>query len=358
MPKKINIKGVIIPNDYKWIYDWFEIDSTCPNDVNAQLEDANGEDIEVIINSGGGDVYSGSEIYTSLKEYSGNSIGKIVGLAASAASVAAMGVKKLLISPTAQIMIHNVSSYAAGDYRDLQHESEVLKNYNTSIANAYILKSGISQEKLLELMNNETWFNAQQALENKLVDEIMFDEGNQLKMVASSRDSQLIPMEVINKVKNELLKNGVNKSSLVNPIVTNQDDNLNNEEDETMNLEELKAKHPDLYNQIKNEGKEEGVKVENQRIKAIEDLGVPGFEDLVNKAKFENKDTAEKLAMDIIKAQKNIGKDYLKNMQDDAQELDDVEGSEAPEDKNDEVKEKEGASLIAKFANKKRGGTK
>lgn len=358
MPKKLNIKGVIIPNDYKWIYDWFEIDSTCPNDVNAQLEEANGEDIEVIINSGGGDVPSGSEIYTSLKDYSGNSIGKIVGWAASAASVAAMGVKKLLISPTAQIMMHNVSSYASGDYRDLQHESDVLKNYNTSIANAYILKSGMSQEELLELMNQETWLNAQQALEKKLVDEIMFDEGNQLKIVASSRDSQLIPIEIINKVKNELLKNGVNKSSLVNPIVTNQDDNLNNEEEGIMNLEELKEKHPDLYNQLINKGREEGIKAENERIKAIEDLGVLGFENLVNKAKFENKDTAEKLAMDIIKAQKNIGKDYLKNLKDDAKDLDDVEGSEAPENEKKEAKVKEGATLIANFANKKRGGTK
>lgn len=352
MPKKINIKGVIIPNDYKWIYDWFEIDSTCPNEVNAQLEEANGGDIEVIINSGGGDVYSGSEIYTSLKGYSGDSIGKIVGIAASAAGVAAMGVKKLLISPTAQIMMHNVSSSAQGDYRDLQHESDVLKNYNTSIANAYRLKSGMSENELLGLMNKETWLNAQQALEKKLVDEIMFDNDKQLQLTASVSNSAMIPIEVINKVRNEFLKNSINK-----PSSLSNEGNSIIEEDENMNLEELKAKHPDIYDQIKNEGKEEGIKAENQRIKAIEDLGVPGFEDLVDKAKFENKDTAEKLAMDIIKAQKNIGKDYFKNLKDDAKELNGVEGSEAPEAKTEEVKVKEGASLIAKFANKKRGGT-
>lgn len=123
-----------------------------------------------------------------------------------------------------------------------------------------------------------------------------------------------------------------------------------------MTLEELKAKHPDLYNQIINEGKEEGTKNENERIKAIEDLGVPGFEDLVNKAKFENKDSAEKLAMDIIKAQKNMGKDYLKNLQEDAKDLDGVEGSEAPEDESKKAKEKEAVNIIASFMNKKRGG--
>jgi cbb3-type cytochrome oxidase cytochrome c subunit len=123
-----------------------------------------------------------------------------------------------------------------------------------------------------------------------------------------------------------------------------------------MTLEELKEKHLDLYNQIFDEGKKEGIKTENERIKAIEDLGVPGFEDLVTKAKFENKDTAEKLAMDIIKAQKNLGKDYLDDLKKDAKDLDDVKGSEAPENKAEEKDVKEGASLIAKFANKKRGG--
>mgnify|MGYP000986543908 CR=1 FL=1 len=351
MAKKINIKGVIIPNDYKWIYDWFEIESTCPNDVNSQLEGLTSEELDVIINSGGGDVYSGSEIYTTIKDYKGNVTSKIVGIAASAASVIAMAGDKVMISPTAQIMIHNVSSAARGDYRVFEHESEVLKNYNKSIANAYILKSGMSQDELLDLMDKETWLNAQQAKEKKLVDEIMFDNDN--KLVASTSNSMIIPIEVINKLRNEFLVNGI-----IRPSGLTNEGNSNKEEEQNMTLEELKNKYPDLFNQAKQEGYDEGVKAENERIKSIEDLGIPGFEDLVNKAKFENNDTAEKLAMNIIKAQKNIGKDYLDNLEKDANELKDVKGSEAPEGKTDEVKVKEGASLIAKYANKKRGGTK
>ena len=198
--KILQIRGVIIPNDYKWIYDLFEIESTSPTDVSKVLNDANGDDLEVEINSPGGDVYSGSEIYTILKAYAGNVTVKIVGVAASAASVIAMAGKKVMISPTAQIMIHNVSSIAAGDYRDFQHEADVLKNYNTSIANAYILKSGMSQENLLDLMNKETWLNAQQAKELKLADEIMFDNEN--KLVAMSGSAMIIPPAVINKIRN------------------------------------------------------------------------------------------------------------------------------------------------------------
>lgn len=199
---KIDIKGVIVSDNDKWIYEWFGMQATSPKDISSQIEKANGEDLEIEINSGGGDVYAGSEMYTAIKAYRGNTIAKVVGIAASAASVAAMGAKKVLISPTAQIMIHNVMSGASGDYRDLQHESEVLKNYNTSIANAYILKTGLEQKKVLEMMNKETWLNAQQALENKFADEIMFD--NESKLVASMSQATILPAEVLNKVRNHL----------------------------------------------------------------------------------------------------------------------------------------------------------
>lgn len=209
MAKKINIKGVIIPNDHKWIYDWFEMESTCPNDVSKAIDDANGEDVEIVINSGGGDVFSGSEIYTVLKDYKGNKTVKIVGVAASAASIIAMAGDKVLISPTAQIMIHNVRARGSGDYRDFEHTADVLKNYNKSIANAYRLKTGLTEKELLELMDKESWFTAQEAIEYKLADEIMFD--NQMQLVASV--ASMIPLEIINKMRNTLKNPNIDKNN-------------------------------------------------------------------------------------------------------------------------------------------------
>lgn len=197
---KVKIKGTIVSDDVQWIYDWFGIDATSPSKVNKVIDELDGEDLEVEINSGGGDVFAGSEIYTVLKRYSGKVTVDIMGIAASAASVIAMAGDVVRISPTAQIMIHNVSSQASGDYRVMQHEADVLENYNKSIANAYILKTGLSQEKLLELMDNETWLNAQQAKEYGFADEILFDEGKQL--VASLNGTIILPSEVINKVRN------------------------------------------------------------------------------------------------------------------------------------------------------------
>lgn len=211
MPK-INVKGPIIDNDDQWIYDWFGIDATSPKKVQDQLSNfKNNEDLEVEINSGGGSVFAGSEIYTILKDYKGNVTVKIVGLAASAASVIAMAGDKVLISPTGQLMIHNASGCFGGDYRDMEKGAEILKNVNATISNAYKIKTGLSSEELLEMMNKETWLTPQKALDNKFVDEIMFTDG--VKLVASINNGML-PREVINKMrdklKNELPQENIN----------------------------------------------------------------------------------------------------------------------------------------------------
>lgn len=202
--KKINVKGPIVSSGDSWIYDWLGIESTSPGTVSKAIDEALGDELEVDINSGGGDVFAGSEIYTALKSYKGNVTIRIVGLAGSAASVIAMAGKKVLMSPTAQIMIHNVSSRVSGDHRDMAHTAEILKNANETIANAYMLKSGLGQKDLLDMMDAETWFTPQKALEHHLIDEIMFEE-TQLNLVASY-DGGILPQSVINKIRNTITR--------------------------------------------------------------------------------------------------------------------------------------------------------
>ncbi|WP_106494897.1 head maturation protease, ClpP-related [Lentibacillus sp. Marseille-P4043] len=360
---KIDIKGTIIPSAYQWIYDLFGIEATSPAKVNSLIDSADGDDLEVIINSPGGDVYSGSEIYTMLKEHEAkaNVVSKIVGVAASAASVIAMA-GKTLISPTAQIMIHNAYSVAGGDHRDLQHGSDFLRGWDKSITNAYALKTGMSQKELLDLMDKETWLGAQDAKEKGFVDEIMFENQNQPRLTASIGNAQIIPQQVIDKIRNEFKKgDNITKDDLQKMLpqgsIVNQSNPKNEQGDDKMDLEKLKNEYPDLYNQIKQEGHDEGAKEENGRIKAIEDMAVPGHEELINKAKFETKETAEKLAMNIIKAQKEQGANYLQNRNIEAGELNNIQGTNAPENNKTEDKEREeNANTIANFINKSRGG--
>jgi ATP-dependent protease ClpP protease subunit len=194
---RIDIKGTIVSNDDAWIYDWYDIENTSPKSVIDNITAANGEDIELVINSGGGDVYAATEIYAALKEYSGNITGKIISIAASAASVIAMGAKKLMMSPAAQLMIHNVSSFGMGDHRDMDHEAEVLRSHDNAIANTYVVKTGMELKEVLKLMGNETYMSAQEALKNKFVDEIMFNESNRI----TASLAQVLPVEVINKTR-------------------------------------------------------------------------------------------------------------------------------------------------------------
>lgn len=172
----INIHGDIISNDDKWIYDWFEMDATCPKDVKDVLDTAaDGEEIEVLVNSGGGSVMAGQEIYSALRGKDKVTI-KIQSLAGSAAGVVAMA-GRCLISPVAMIMIHNVSMHgAAGDYHDMQKNAEILKQMNAAMAAAYTEKSGRSQEEILRLMDRETWLTANQCLEYGFVDGIMTEQ--------------------------------------------------------------------------------------------------------------------------------------------------------------------------------------
>lgn len=222
---KLEIKGAIISNDDKWIYDWLDMDSTAPKDIVDSLPTTN-ENLDIIINSGGGDVYAGSEIYTALKEYPGKVNIKIVGIAASAASVIAMA-GHVTISPTAQIMIHNVSSFAAGDNRTMQHEADVLKGFNESIASAYVDKTNQPLDDILELMNKETWLTAQQAVELGFADEVMFSE-NVPKLVATTGGG--LSPEVINRMKTMM-----NKEPVVNVNVDM--DEIANKVIEKMNMQ-------------------------------------------------------------------------------------------------------------------------
>ncbi|MED2223817.1 ATP-dependent Clp protease proteolytic subunit, partial [Bacillus thuringiensis] len=71
---------------------------------------------------------------------------------------------------------HNAAKWHSGDHRDMEKAAEMLKITDRAIVNAYVIKSGKSEEELLNMMAEETWMGPQQALENNFADEIMFME--------------------------------------------------------------------------------------------------------------------------------------------------------------------------------------
>ena len=155
MKHRIDIRGVMIPNDYKIYYNFFGMDSTCPNDVKKILDIVQpGDEIEVYINSGGGIIDVGSEIYTMLYGREDVKI-YVTGEACSAASIVAMAAY-CEMSPTALMMVHCVSTGARGNHSTMEHAAEVLRTADQALSTAYMNKTGMSQEEVLEMMEHET----------------------------------------------------------------------------------------------------------------------------------------------------------------------------------------------------------
>ncbi|WP_342576517.1 head maturation protease, ClpP-related [Paenibacillus sp. FSL M8-0142] len=318
MPKKIKINGDIIGNGDAWIYDWLGMDYITPSILDQQLEEAAGEDIELYVNSPGGSVWDGGEMYVSLKEYPGKKIAKITGVAASAASFFVMAADEVHISPTGEMMIHNAASVTRGDKNDHLSGYNLLKSTDEGITNAYILKTGKSREELLDLMNKTTWMNAQEAVKNGFADSILFDEGKVL-VTNSATPSGLTP-EVIRRLKNKLLKEqlSIENRGNISAILTDSksDDTIVNKEgNKPMDFKELQEKHPDLVNEIMTSA----INAERSRIAALNDLAdAPGAAPFIKDA-ITNGETAGDVAMKIIKASAERVKQEGENRLEDAQ---------------------------------------
>lgn len=351
---KIDIKGHIVSDDYLEVYEWFGIAATSPSVVKKAIAEAEAKgdsELLVEINSGGGSVFAGAEIYYALKKFNGTVTGEIPSLAASAATFPAMACDKLSMSLMAHFMIHGASTYGNGNHQDMSDTSEFLRNIDDSIINAYMTKTSKTRDELRVMMDKDSWMTAQQALEAGFIDEILF-ENKQPDAVASAAPTMMggmLPKEVVEKVKAEILASKSN--ALPDPVnavepIPEPVNTTNIGGKNEMDLEQLKNNHPDLFNQVKNMGYTEGVAAENSRMKTIDELALPGNESLVQAAKYENPVTAEQLAMQMIKAQKVAGQNYITNAMDDANPMNQVTPSAAPEADNVSDDQKAAAALI------------
>ena len=134
------------------------------------------KNVTVHINSPGGDVMAGAEIYSALLEHRLNGLGKvtviITALAASAASVIAMAGDEILISPVAYMMIHNPWSVAFGDSHDMRKEAKILDEIREGLITAYQRKTGMDREELRRMLDSETWMSATTCVEKGFADGI------------------------------------------------------------------------------------------------------------------------------------------------------------------------------------------
>lgn len=200
---------------------WFDDDIT-PRMFKEELLSGSGP-ITIWINSPGGDCIAASQIYSMLMDYKSEVTVKIDGIAASAASVIAMAGSKVLLAPTALMMIHNPSMAAFGDHRDMKKAIELLDEVKESIINAYEIKSGQSRTVLSHLMDNETWMNANKAIELGFADGILEDAKKQVPTSAYAFASREFEKKLLNKMAVKEVpasKTGRSVSELKDKLVT------------------------------------------------------------------------------------------------------------------------------------------
>lgn len=272
--------------------------------------------LDISINSFGGAVYTGLAIYSLLKAHKGPITFRVDGAAMSAATIiTSVPGAKVVMPRGSMMMIHKVSSVAIGTTDDMRKAADDMEKLEENLINIYVEKTGRTVDEIKEKVNAESYFTAEEAVEFGLADEI--DETTEVKNTASGGFVMLNGLKADSRFFANVPKGFINaeqpKASAVQKEV------------HKMNLETLKAEHPDLVQAIRNEAIAEGATNERARIQAIEDIAVVGHEDLVKAAKFDGKTTAEALAVAIIKAEKAKVARLITARAEDAKALDGIE---------------------------------
>ena len=138
--------------------------------VKDSLDNVKG-DIVIRLNSGGGDVFEGIEIYNYLKSLSNHITIEVTALAASAASLVAMAGDKIIIRTGANMMVHEASTMAFGNKSDIQKTLNALTAIDTSIVDIYHDRTGLNRDEIVNLITNETWLTADEAINKGFADE-------------------------------------------------------------------------------------------------------------------------------------------------------------------------------------------
>lgn len=292
--------------------------------------------LEIYINTVGGSVFTALAIYNLLKRHKGDITIHVAGLVASAGTIITSIPNAKVIMPKGSLMlVHPVRQSLDGGQtpEEMLESAHNLIKIRNAIIEIYEQKTKQSKEELLLLMQKESMLTAEEAVTLGFADE--YDSENEVEN--SVTDVAMIgglkvSMDIVAKAPEGFFK--AEKSAEQNGV-------------KEMNLEQLKAEHPELVEAIRNEAVEEAVKAERDRIKAIEEMAV-GHEALVTDAKFVSAMTPEAFAMAVLKADKEAKAKMLKDIKSDASALDGIKAEgNVGLDIDAEAKAKEEAEMQA-----------
>lgn len=207
---------------YDGIGEQWDGSGTTSRRIGAALRSIGERDVVISLNSPGGDFFEGIAIYNLLREHKGKVTVKVVGLAASAASVIAMAADRLEIARAGFLMIHNAWSIVMGNRHDLADAIAVLEPFDATMADVYSARSGMDAKKIAKLMDDESWIGGSEAVEMKLADallpadEIQTPEETKASSALRRVDIALAKQGITRSERRELLKDLTGTPSATN----------------------------------------------------------------------------------------------------------------------------------------------
>lgn len=351
MPKTIslNIYGPIVDQSF-----WGDL--VTPRSVMEKIKDAGpGDQIDVHINSPGGNVFAGQAIHNMLRQHPAKVNMFVDGIAASVASVIAMAGNKIVMPPGTMMMIHNpllslFGAYHANEFREM---ADYLDKVRDSIVATYMSRNkNKTKEDIVAIMDATTWMTAAEAVDAGWADEVM--EAGTVEAKMSGKVLNIAGMDfdlssyacmpaIMNSIPaiQSMKVTGSSPDLTADPAANKQ----KHEEDTILDRKELQEKHPEIYNEILNAG----VAQERARMKALDEVAMPGHEAIINDARYTSGSTAEQVAIKIIAAEKATNAQRLKDIAADAADLTPVGGAAAPADAKAK-EEKEVQAMAEKMA--------
>lgn len=185
---------------------WFgpvESETSANHFRNMLAEHPDVKEIKLYINSYGGSVFEGTAIYNQLKRHPAHVTAYVDGFACSIASVIAMAADTVIMPKNALMMIHNMWMWCCGNTEELRKAADDLEVINRAGRMAYLEKAGdkLTEEKLAEMMNAETWLTAEQAMEYGLCDEFSETEADPEQMAAAAQKAAVSVQAKFNAFK-------------------------------------------------------------------------------------------------------------------------------------------------------------
>lgn len=361
-------------------------DETTPGDFDKALKEArkNGATkLNVRINSGGGEVYAAVAMRSMIINAGFDSVRVMIeGLCASAATLfATIPNAHVVIAEGSELMIHNPMTITWGNADEIMKTVDHLHKMEDQFHQMYSAKTGESEERIKDWMDAETWFTAKEACEYGFCDELLasepvaacvtaremgvmkalytnvpgcigvMDDQPGLFVYKGAEEAGRASMERLSGMTS-ILENAI-KDTVSNgtPVAGAPTEIKNHEEEDShmdikdINLDQLRADNPALFDQIR----QDAVSAERQRIEDIDALTLPGYEAMAAEAK-ANGTSAMDFQRQVVQAQKQKGKDFITNRQQETAPAANVPGSAAQNGKTEEQEILDNAKEIAAYA--------